>query len=115
MVPRKMSLGYIVVLVTVPDEQTALTIANALVKERMAACVQVDQPITSIYSWKGAIEKDKEWRIVIKSREERFGEIKKVILEIHPYDVPQIIALPVVQGHEDYLTWIDDSLRDRPS
>ena len=76
----------------------------------MAACVQVEGPITSIYSWQGKIEEDIEWRMVIKSTRDHFEKVRQLIKSDHPYDVPQIVAVPVLAGDKDYLNWLEKSV-----
>ncbi|NOR15838.1 MAG: divalent cation tolerance protein CutA [Candidatus Aminicenantes bacterium] len=97
---------YIVVFCTVPDEKTGRDIAEKLVKERLAACVNLSGSVTSFYWWQGTIEKDSENLLIIKTRREMFPELEAKITSLHPYQVPEIIALPILQGHPPYLDWI---------
>ena len=94
---------------TAGDEKTARAIAGILVSERLAACVQVEGPLLSVYRWKGAVENAEEWRMVIKTRASLFDRVVRRIRENHPYEVPEIVAFPVADGSKDYLDWIDDS------
>lgn len=100
--------GYGIVLVTVPSQQEGEMIAQALVETQMAACVNL-MPVYSIYSWEGEINKDKEWQMVIKTELSLFPSLEQKILQLHSYEVPEIIALPVVAGSEEYLQWIADN------
>ncbi len=97
---------YIVVFCTVPDEKTGLDIAEKLVKARLAACVNLNGGITSFYWWQDTIEKDSENLMIIKTRRELFPELEAKITSLHPYQVPEIVALPILQGHAPYLDWI---------
>jgi periplasmic divalent cation tolerance protein len=96
----------IVVFVTTPDEGVAVRIAKSLVEARLAACVNIIKDIRSIYSWQGKIEDDSEVLLVVKTRNEHFDSLSKKIKELHSYSVPEIIALPIIKGSEDYLKWI---------
>ena len=101
--------GYYVVLITAPADKGE-EIANFIVENKLGACVNVVKEVSSIYWWKGKIERDKESLLVIKTSAEKFKELLKKVKEIHPYTVPEIIALPIVAGNIDYLNWIDESL-----
>ncbi len=100
----------IVVLCTVPTLETAERIAQAVVEGRLAACVSVVSGLVSIYRWQGAVQRDEERLLVIKTRAERFGALRAAIVERHPYEVPEVIALPLVAGHAPYLAWLDESV-----
>jgi periplasmic divalent cation tolerance protein len=100
------------VLTTTPSREEAERIARALVEERWAACVQVLGPITSTYRWQGAIETSQEWLCVAKSRRGLFAGIEKAVRRLHPYQVPEILAVPVVAGSADYLAWLDQEVRE---
>ena len=101
--------GYYVVFITTPAEKGE-EIANFIVENKLGACVNVVKEVSSVYWWKGNIEKDKESLLVIKTSAEKFNELVKKVKEVHPYTVPEIIALPIVAGNIDYLNWIDESL-----
>ncbi len=98
---------HIQVITTVEKEEDAQTIARALVEQRLAACVQTVGPVTSTYRWQGKIETGREWQLWAKSRRELFQKIEEAIRRLHPYDVPEIIAVPLVAGSESYLAWLD--------
>ena len=102
--------AYIQVITTTENKQDAEKIAGILVEKKLAGCVQIVGPVTSIYRWKGKIEEAREWQCVIKSRKGLFGEIEKVISSIHPYEVPEIIAVPIVTGNRAYLEWLKAGL-----
>ena len=98
---------YVQVITTTEKKEDAERIARALVEARLAACVQVLGPITSTYRWKGAIETAQEWQCVAKSRAELFDRIDEAIRGVHPYDVPEILAVPIAAGSRAYLEWLD--------
>lgn len=100
---------YVVVLTTVPADADASTLARALVEARLAACVNILPPMTSIYRWRDAVEEGAERQIVIKTRRESLPALWERLRQLHPYDVPEFVALPIVDGHESYLRWIGDS------
>ena len=99
----------LVALSTVGNAADARRIARALVERRLAACVNVVPGLTSVYSWKGAVETDEEVLLVIKTRRARFEALRAALLELHPYELPELIALPVEAGHPPYLDWLDAS------
>lgn len=96
------------VLVTAPPDK-APQIASAVVAEGLAACVNIIPAVRSIYSWKGEICDDGEALMVAKTRAELFEPLRRRVVELHPYDVPEVIALPIAQGHAPYLEWITQS------
>lgn len=97
---------YLVVLCTCPDAATAEDLAGMLVRERLAACVNIQAGVTSVYEWQGKVEKDQETLLIIKSTASNFYRLRAALADAHPYDVPEIIALPITQGYEPYLDWI---------
>ncbi len=102
---------YIQVMTTTETEEEARRIARALVERRLAGCVQVLGPITSTYWWEGEIETAQEWLCLIKSRRDLYPELETAIRELHTYEVPEILALPVVEGDRRYLEWLGGVLR----
>jgi periplasmic divalent cation tolerance protein len=98
-----------VVLVTASSGEEAETIANALVEARLAACVSI-MPMHSIYTWQGQKCKEQEWQLLIKTDLGQFSVLEAKIRELHSYQVPEIIALPVVAGSQPYLQWISDQV-----
>jgi periplasmic divalent cation tolerance protein len=104
--------AYVQVLTTTGSEQEAERISAALLERRLAACVQVEGPITSRYRWQGEIETAREWRCVIKTAAGRCDEVEATVRELHSYDEPEIVATPIVAGSAAYLRWIDESVGD---
>ena len=98
------------VLVTVPNAETADKLAEALVGERLAACVNVLPPMRSIYRWKGAVERDEEQLCLVKTTAAGFERLRARIVELHPYEVPEVVALPIERGHAAYLDWLTGSV-----
>jgi len=99
-----------IVLCTVPDEAAALRIASALVGEQLAACVNIVPGITSVYRWKDAIETAAELLLIIKTNMGVYTRLQDRIHALHPYELPEIIAVSIDQGLPDYLAWITNSL-----
>jgi periplasmic divalent cation tolerance protein len=97
---------YIQVITTISDKRGAEKIAKELINKRLAACVQILGPIKSIYRWKGKIETAKEWVCIIKTRISLYKKVEAAIKKIHPYEVPEIIAVPIALANKDYLKWI---------
>ena len=96
----------LIVLTNLPDRASAVKLAQALVDRRLAACVNVLAECTSVYRWKGAVESAAEVPVLVKTRVARYGEVEAAIRELHPYELPEIVALPVAHGHDDYLRWV---------
>ena len=104
-----MNVEYIIVLITCPNKEVSEGIANALLEQKLAACVNRMAPITSLYTWEGEINRDEEMLLIVKSRADLFeSDLIPVVKDVHPYDVPEIIALPIIMGSQDYLGWIKD-------
>jgi periplasmic divalent cation tolerance protein len=101
----------LVVLTNCPDAEIADRIARTLVEQGLAACVNRLTAAESIYRWEGAIERATEVPLLIKTTRDRYGEVELAIRQLHPYQVPEIIALPIVDGHAAYLRWIADATR----
>ena len=95
-----------VVFVTVANREEAEKIADALVGERLAACCNLVPGLLSVYRWKGEIHRDPEILLIAKSRRELFERLRERVIALHSYEVPEIVALPIVAGHEPYLDWI---------
>lgn len=105
-----MSGGYLQVLTTAGSKEEAGAIAAALIERRLAACVQISGPVTSIYRWQGEIENAQEWHCLAKTAASHWDAVEAAIRALHPYDEPEIIATPIVAGSAGYLRWIDESL-----
>ncbi len=101
------------VICNMPDQDSALRLARVLLDEHLAACVNVLAPCQSVYRWQGQIELAQEVPLLIKTVHSRYPALETRLLELHPYDVPEIIALPVVSGLPAYLTWVADECNSR--
>ncbi|MFH0986365.1 MAG: divalent-cation tolerance protein CutA [Candidatus Omnitrophota bacterium] len=101
-----MNVKYCCVLSTVPGIQKARTLAGLLVSKRLAACVQIFPGMEAHYRWRGKKETSKEVLLLIKTRYSHYKKLEKVLLENHPYEVPEIVCLPITQGSRSYLDWI---------
>jgi periplasmic divalent cation tolerance protein len=104
----------IVVTTTTSRKDEAETLAAELVSRRLAACVQLVGPITSIFHWQGKVEHSEEWLCQIKTRRDKYAELEAVLKQLHPYDVPEIIATPAAAVSESYSAWLSEEL-DRKS
>ena len=102
---------FLQVVTTVDSQAVAESIAGELLDAHLAGCVQILGPITSMYRWKGERETAEEWMCVIKTDSDSYGDLEKAIRRVHPYDVPEILAMDVATGHADYLTWLKEQLR----
>jgi periplasmic divalent cation tolerance protein len=107
-------LGVIAVLTNLPDSESAFNLARALVRRRLAACVNVLPPVTSFYRWEGREEEATEVPVLIKTVLERYPEVEHAIRDLHSYALPEIIAFPVERGFENYLGWVRDECK-RPA
>ena len=94
------------IVTTCASRDEADQIADALVAERLAACVQIHGPIASVYRWQGQVERSEEWLVTVKTTQEQFAAVADAIRQRHSYQVPQIIALPIVDGSADYVNWL---------
>jgi periplasmic divalent cation tolerance protein len=101
----------IVVFNTCASADEAERLARRLVDERLAACVNVISPVRSFYRWKGEVEEAAEWLLIIKSSRELFSSLSVVLKSAHSYELPEVIAMPVVDGSTDYLSWIEQELK----
>lgn len=100
-------MEYCVIFCTVPNNEVGLDIANTLVAKQLAACVNIVPGLTSIYKWKGELCNDQEFLLIIKSKKNLFANIEEAIKKIHPYEVAEIISLPLISGSYEYLQWIE--------
>lgn len=96
----------LVVLVTAPDADTAARIARTVVEERLAACGNIVPGLRSIYRWQGAVQDEPEVLLVLKTRRDAMEALRARVVALHPYEVPEVIALPVEAGHAPYLAWV---------
>lgn len=94
-----------IVFSTIDTEERAKTLAHQLVQENLAACVTIVSSVTSIYRWRKALEESTEWLLVIKTSQARLSELMSRVKELHPYEVPEIIAFPIEAAHAGYLDW----------
>jgi periplasmic divalent cation tolerance protein len=101
---------HIQVITTTETREQAEKIAEALVDRRIAGCIQIIGPITSIYRWKEKREKAEEWLCLIKTKNELYGKVEKAIEEMHTYETPEVISVPIVSGSKKYLQWLDEEL-----
>jgi len=99
---------YIVVLITASKEEEAANIAKEIVGAGLAGCVNIINDLRSIYRWQGKIEDENEVLMIVKTRKELFGNLVEKVKGLHSYSVPEIIALPIVEGSRDYLKWLED-------
>jgi periplasmic divalent cation tolerance protein len=95
-----------IVLTTCPDAEVAETIASSLVAEGLAACVNILAPVRSIYTWKGQVETAEEYLLLVKSQRAQYEAIEQRILRLHPYELPEIVAVPITSGLAGYLAWL---------
>jgi periplasmic divalent cation tolerance protein len=102
---------YLEVITTTETKSDAERIAKALVRERLAACAQISGPIQSIYWWQGKMESAEEWRCIFKTSQALYSQVEDAVRAEHAYAVPQIVALPIVEGSKDYLNWLERELQ----
>ena len=107
----KKSSDFILVLSTIDDREKAQDIARMLVERRIAAGVSITSPLTSIYRWKGKVRNETESMLVIRTREQSYPEVEKLIQENHSYELPEIIVVPIVNGEQKYLSWLSGNSR----
>jgi len=104
-----MDTDKIVVLVTCATAAEAGAIAEALVREKLAACVTIGGAVQSVFRWQGDVSRETEYQLVIKTRRACFDALERCVRALHSYEVPEIIALPIMRGSADYLNWIDEN------
>lgn len=103
-------MEHIVVFITAPDEDTAVNIAKVLVEEGLAACVNIVKDIRSIYKWQGKMEDESEVLMIAKTSHDMFSALAKRVKSMHPYDVPEIISVPIIQGWGPYIKWLSEAV-----
>jgi periplasmic divalent cation tolerance protein len=104
-------MAYIQVFMTTGSKEDAAHISRTLVEKRLAACVQVIGPIASTYWWNDQVETAEEWLCLVKTHQRVYDELERVVKEIHPYDTPEILALPITAGNQNYLSWLNNELK----
>ncbi|MCF6289545.1 MAG: divalent-cation tolerance protein CutA [Desulfobacterales bacterium] len=102
--------GYIQVMTTVESKEDGTRIAGRLVEQKLAACVQIIGPMTSIYRWQGAVQEAEEFLCIAKTRQGSFEAVREAIGAIHPYEVPEIVAVEITAGSASYLQWLDQEI-----
>lgn len=106
--------GYLIVLCTCPDAATAEHIARVLIEGRVAACVNTLSGVRSLYVWRGELDTTDEQLLIIKTKVAAYSALEELIRQHHPYELPEVIAVPIVRGFAAYLDWIDQSLQSIP-
>jgi periplasmic divalent cation tolerance protein len=106
-----MNNAYIIVLVTTANKVEAEKIAQTLLKERLIACANILNPVTSLFFWSGKIDKAEECLMVMKSRRDLFAELAECLKGLHSYEVPEVLAIPIVEGSAAYLAWMGEVLK----
>jgi periplasmic divalent cation tolerance protein len=101
---------FIEIVTTAETEEQALDLARSLIEQGLAACAQVDGPIRSIYRWQGVVQSETEWRCTLKTAMESYDAVQDTLGRLHPYEEPQIIALPILKGSPTYLKWLYENL-----
>lgn len=109
-----MSPECVMVVTTLPGDADALAFARSLVEDRLAACANVLPPMESVYRWEGRVERDEERQLVLKTTRDRTAALWERVRELHPYEVPEFLVVPIVDGNDAYLRWIGESTRDAP-
>jgi periplasmic divalent cation tolerance protein len=100
----------VIVLSTLPNADKAAEVGRVLVEERLCACVNIVPAVRSIYRWQGAVQDDSEALAIIKTTRDRYEQVAQRIVQLHPYELPEVIALPLAAGHAPYLAWVGDSV-----
>lgn len=103
---------FLIVITTLPDRDTAVSLAADLVRARLAACVNIGAPVTSVYEWQGTVQQENEVVLTIKTHERRLAALRDEIVARHPYELPEVIAVPITAGLSGYLAWIDSCTSD---
>lgn len=100
---------FLLVITTCPSDEHAKSLARELVKSKLAACVQISQAITSVYEWQGELCEEQEFSLQIKCLAQHYSAIEHTLSNLHPYDVPELIAIPITQGLPAYFDWIKET------
>ena len=101
----------LIVLVTTSSKDQAVTIANSLVSEQLAACVNIIERIESVYRWEGKIVQDSESLLIIKTTDGRYDNLERRVKQLHSYSTPEVIAIKIERGSSEYLKWLEESVR----
>src|SRR3954453_12308230 len=104
-------MNTLLVLTNLPDRAAAERLADLVVTKNLAACVNILAPCRSVYRWKGAVQHDEEHPLLIKTTAERYPELEKALRAVHPYELPDIVAVPVERGLPAYLEWVADETK----
>ena len=104
-------MSYIIVIITTPNKEEAVKIVRSLLKERLIACANIVGPVSSLFWWQRKIDEENEFLVFMKSHKSLFKRLSKRVMEIHSYDVPEIIALPIIEGSPPYIDWLKTSLQ----
>jgi len=99
-------MSYMIVIMTAPSKEEAVKIVRTLLEERLIACANIIDPVYSLFWWKEKIEDEKEVLVIMKSHQKLFEKLSKRVTELHSYDVPEILALPIAEGSQSYLDWM---------
>ena len=108
MANNPVDVEFVQVATTFDVVKEAEALASSAVEARLAACAQAEGPITSVYRWDGAVQKDKEWRVTFKTTASLADRLTKYIVREHSYDVPEVLVTPVISGHQKYLEWVQN-------
>ena len=110
-----MTADYVIVLTTLPADADGTAFGRGLVEEKLAACVNVLPAMESVYRWEGRIERETERQVIIKTSRDRVAALWDRVRELHPYEVPEFLVIPIADGNEAYLRWVGDSTAISPS
>ena len=103
-------MSYLLTISTCPDPETAERLGAALLERHLIACVNILPGAVSMYEWKGKVERDQECILLMKTRADAFEQLQQAVVELHPYELPEVIAVPIEQGLAGYLSWIDEQV-----
>ncbi len=106
-----MDTNYILVLVTTANKSEAEKISQALLKEKLIACANIINPVTSFFHWQDKVDKCEECLVIMKSRKDLFAELADLVKQLHSYEVPEVLAVPIVEGSEAYFAWLNNVLK----
>jgi periplasmic divalent cation tolerance protein len=104
-----MSVNQLVILCTVPDRGSGERIARSLVQERLAGCVNLVPGVVSTFRWEGEVKEEQELLMIIKTAAGRFEAVREAIIKLHPYDIPEVIALPITEADPKYIAWLTEN------